>query len=112
MEVKVAYPEKLDKRSIYKMVKSAEVQKMIDAAGSELAVVAYVIYDDVDAKTGEVKEVVTIMTADGELFGTISQTFIREFKDIIDAFDGDVGNIKVITGTSKNNREYVTCSIA
>ena len=112
MEIKTVYPEKLDQRSVYKMVKSAEVQKMIDAAGSELEVVAYVIYDDMDNKTGETKEVVTIATADGELFGTISPTFIREFKDIINYFDGDAGNIKVISGTSKGGREFITCSVA
>ena len=112
MEIKTVYPEKLDKRSVYKMVKSAEVQKMTDAAGSELEVVAYVIYDDMDNKTGEIKEVVTIATADGELFGTISSTFIREFKDIINYFDGDAGNIKVISGTSKGGREFITCSVA
>lgn len=112
MDVKTVYPEKLDQRSIYKLVKSAEVHKMVDAAGSELEVVKYVIFDDTDSKTGEVKEVLTIETEDGEMFGTISPTFIREFKDIVKFFDGEVGNIKVITGTSKGGREFVTCSIA
>lgn len=112
MDVKTVYPEKLDQRSIYKLVKSAEVNKMIVAVGTEIEVVAYVIFDDIDSKTGEVKEVLTIETADGEMFGTISATFIREFKDIIKFFDGDVGNIKVISGTSKSGREFVTCSIA
>lgn len=113
MEVIKMYPENLGKRDTYRIMNSNETKKMLDAEGSELEVVAWVIYeDDPDAKTGEVKKVLSIQTADGEIFGTISPTFIKEFEKIADYFGEDVGNIKVITGTSKAGRTFVSCDVA
>ena len=65
-----------------------------------------------DRETGEIKEVIAIATPDGELFATISNTFREEFMDMVNYFGSDLGAIKVISGTSKAGRKYVTCSIA
>ena len=111
MELTKAFPAELDQRTIYKMMKSPDVKKMSDADGSVLEVAAWIVYTDADSRTGEVREVLTIQTTDGEMFGTVSGVFQREFKDITKFFGDDVGTIKVISGTSKAGRSFITCSV-
>lgn len=111
MEVIKKFPETMDARTSYKMMKSPDVKKMSDAEDSILEVKSWVKYTDVDAKTGEMKEILTLETVDGEMFGTVSETFKREFDDIVAFFGDDVGAIKVISGTSKAGRKFVTCTV-
>lgn len=111
MELIKKFPEELDQRTIYKMIKSPEVKKMSDAEDSILEVKSWVKYSDVDNKTGEVKEILTLETVDGEMFGTVSDTFKREFDDIVSFFGDDVGAIKIIGGTSKAGRKFITCTV-
>ena len=111
MELTKAFPAELDQRTIYKMMKSPDVKKMSDADGSVLEVAAWIVYTDTDSRTGEVREILTIQTTDGEMFGTVSGVFQREFKDINKFFGDDVGAIKVISGKSKAGRSFITCSV-
>lgn len=111
MELIKKFPEDLDQRAVYKMMKSPNVKKMSDADGSVLEVKAWIIYNDADVKTGEVREILTILTEDGELFGTVSGVFQREFKDIVKFFGEDVGAISVFSGKSKSGRNFITCSV-
>ena len=111
MELIKAFPEELDQRTIYKMMKSPDVNNMSDAEGSVLEVAAWIAYNDTDSGTGEIREILTILTTDGEMFGTVSGVFQREFKDITKFFGDDVGAIKVISGKSKAGRIFITCSV-
>lgn len=111
MELIKAFPEELDQRTIYKMMKSPDVKKMSDAEGSVLEVAAWIAYNDTDSRTGEIRSILTILTTDGEMFGTVSGVFQREFMDITKFFGDDVGAIKVFSGKSKAGRNFITCSI-
>lgn len=111
MEVIRKYPESMNARTAYKMMKSPDVKKMSDAEDSILEVRSWIKYTDVDNKTGEIKEILTLETVDGEMFGTVSETFKREFEDIVSFFGDNVGEIKVIGGTSKSGRKYITCTV-
>lgn len=112
MEIIKKYPETMDARTAYKMMKSPDVKKMSEAESSILEVKSWLHYSDTDSKTGEIREILTIETVDGEMFGTVSETFKREFFDIVAFFGDDVGDIKVIGGTSKAGRNFITCSVA
>ena len=111
MELIKAFPQELDQRTIYKMMKSPDVKKMSDADGSVLDVAAWIAYTDADSRTGEVREILTIQTTDGELFATVSSVFQREFKDITKYFGDDVGMIKVTSGKSTAGRNFITYSV-
>lgn len=111
MELIKAFPAELDKRTVYKMMKSPEVKKMSDADGSVLEVAAWIVYSDTDSRTGETREILTIQTTDGEMFATVSGVFQREFKDITNHFGDDVGMIRVLSGKSKAGRAFLTCTI-
>ena len=110
MEIIKKYPESMDARMQYKLTKSPEIKKMSDCVDSILEVVAFLRYTDVD-KTGEIKDVLTVMTDDLEMIATTSPTFIREFDDIVEIFGPDFGTLKVVGGRSKNGRNFITCTI-
>lgn len=112
MEVINKFPEEMDPRTAYRLMKSPECKKMLDAEGSVLQVQSWILYNSPDKDTGEIKEVLAIETPDGELFATISNTFKEEFMDMVQYFGANLGSIKVIAGTSKAGRKYITCSIA
>lgn len=103
------HPHDMSKRDAYKITRG-EAKKIKDIAGSVITPEMFALYEDTDLKTGELKKVLTII-ADGEKFGTISPTFIREFMDAAEEFDGDIGPIKIVTGETKNGREYVTLEL-
>lgn len=110
MEVIKKHPEDMNKREEYKLMNSNETKKMSDAEGSVLNPKAWVLYEDT-TPTGEIKKVITLITEDGEIFGTISESFINAFERIVDFFGGEIGEIKVVSGTSKAGRTYITCDI-
>ena len=112
MEVIKKFPEDMDPKTAYKLMKSPEVKKMSEAEGSILEIDSWIYYNSPDRETGEIKEVIAVATPDGELFATISNTFKEEFMDMVNYFGSDLGDIKVIAGTSKAGRKYITCSIA
>lgn len=104
------YPVDMDKRTAYRLTKANTVKKVSEIAGSVINPSAWILYEDQDEKTGELKTVLTIED-NGELFGTISKTFIKAFIDAADFFGDELGSVKVISGKSKAGREYVTCEI-
>lgn len=105
MEVIKKFPETMDARTQFKMMKSPEVKKMIDAEESILEVKSWVMFKDTDYT------VLTVETVDGEMFGTISETFMKAFDEIVSFFGDNVGSIKVISGNSKAGRKYITCTV-
>lgn len=102
-------------REKYAMTKSQLIGKMSEHKDEILTVENWCEYHDTDSK-GEVKKLLSIMTPDGIVLATVSETFQRDFSDILDVLtdnnEPETGfDIKVITGTSKNNREFVTCTL-
>jgi hypothetical protein len=112
MEVIKKFPEDMDARTAYKLMKSPAVKKISEAEGSVLQIQSWIQYNSTDRETGEVKEVLAIETPDGEMFATISKVFREEFLDMVEYFGPDLGAIEIIAGTSKAGRNYFTCSIA
>ena len=109
MEILKANKE-LDKKEIYFLTKSQDTLKMTEAADQELELSAWAIYKDHNSD-GEEVELFALRTVEGETYATNSQTFISAFRDILDVFDPEeVTKLKVMTGTSKNNRTYITCA--
>lgn len=106
------YPETLTNVQIYKLTMDSKGGKMSDAAGQILDIAAWALYEDADTKTGEMREVLSILTVQGDVVSTISATFKKDFLKMVDVFGEELKKIEVITGVSKNNRTYVTCAYA
>lgn len=111
MEVIKASGE-LTKQEIYFLTKAQDVLKMSDAAGSIFELTAWVIYTDKNSD-GEEVELFSMRTVDDETYATNSATFISAFRDILDVFEPEeIKKLKVMNGTSKNGRQFVTCAYA
>ena len=109
MEI-IAANKELTKEEIYFLTKSQEVRKMAEAADSTFDLKSWAIYLDHN-NDGEEVELFSMLTEDGEIFATNSPTFIRAFREILDIFDPEyIKRLKVMNGTSKNNRTFVTCA--
>lgn len=109
MEILVANKE-LTKEETYYLTKAQDTQKMTEAVDSTVDIIAWVLYTDKNSD-GEEGELFSMLTDDGVTYATNSQTFIGAIRDMLDIFEpAEIKRLKIFTGTSKNNRTFVTCS--
>ena len=104
------YPENINKRDMYKLTQNSSVQKLSAIAGSTITPEQWVLYEDADIKSGEMRKVLVI-AADGETFATVSRTFIDSFEKAVDNLGEDLGQIMIASGTSKAGRDYINCEV-
>ena len=99
----------LDERQIFKLTRG-DCQKMKDCVGVQFDVAEYVLYTDTDKKTGEERELLILVTPEGESYGTNSATVIKTFLDMLDTFTLPISDI-VITKkrNDRSGRDY--CNI-
>lgn len=100
------------KKEQYLMTLAPNIGRVKDIVGAKLEITKAVLFDDID-KEGEIHELLTIMTTEGEIYATNSRTFRKSFNDIAGIFIEDNDNvclfIEVIRGKSKSDREFVDC---
>lgn len=95
----------------YHLTMSPAVQKMKDAVSQVIEVKAYCLYKDINSKDEE-QTILSIVTPENEVFATNSPTFIEDFQKMQAMFaecGEEVHAVKVMTGTSKAGREFITC---
>lgn len=104
----------------YRYSQGAENIKLKDVAGEKLTVKNYstMLQKEIDEETGEVREekvLLAIEDMDGRVYVTNSGTAREAFTNIVDFLSDDgitTGyDIKVVTGKSKNDREFVTVTL-
>lgn len=105
-------PETLTNKQRYLLTMSNRAQKMSDCEEQIVEIAAWALYEDQDSKTGEMKEILSILTADGDVLATISPTFKKDFLNMVDAFGDELQKIRIVAGNSKNGRKYITCEYA
>ena len=108
MAIITMYPENMDKKQKYDLMTSPKIRKISECRGQTLDVVAFMIRDEAN-QDGEIREILAIQTAEGDLFATNSLTFIREFKKIIDCTEPPF-SAEVVDGVSRAGRHFVTCA--
>ena len=87
MDVKILETSgKLSAVEEYTLTMAAGNKKMQDHQDETIEPVTWALYTDTDEKTGEVKEVLSIKTADGDVLGTVSKTFKRDFFSMLSFF--------------------------
>lgn len=109
-----------NKKLIYKLTSSPEVQKMSTIDDGRIDVTHYCFYTDQKERNGEVStvQVLALMTRQGEIFGTNSATVQAEFTRVLDLFEEDLEveggyiPLHIFKGVSKNNRTFLTCAYA
>jgi len=106
--------KELSTQERYFLTMAPGVQKMKDAVTQTIEVAAFCLYEDVNSKD-EQQTILSISTPENEVFATNSPTFIEDFFKMQDLFNecGEtVKAVKVISGTSKAGREFITCVYA
>ena len=110
MNITAKNPESMDKKTLYMLTKSPEVESLKNIPdNAQFTVSAFVAYEDTNSR-GEKVEILSLMTDNGAL-ACQSETFKEQFYDIEDIFGLPV-TIKKLSGTTKAGREYITCDYA
>lgn len=99
----------------YQLTMSPKIQRIKDCVGQRFEVAKWCVYEDIDKKSGDTKEILSMMSPEGEVFATNSDTFKNDFKDILSLLEsagmaGTVFSLEVITGKSKAGRDFFTCA--
>lgn len=104
----------------YRYSQGAENIKLKDVAGEKITVKNYatMLQKSINEESGEVadeKILLAIEDADGKVYVTNSATAREAFTNIVEFLSDDnvtTGfEIKVVTGKSKNDREFVTVTL-
>ena len=70
-------------------------------------------YDDENNDENDIpqidKRILIVFADDGEVYGTVSDTFIRQFIDCVGLFGDDFKAFSVETATSKGGRDFIKC---
>lgn len=112
MKIIKTYPEELSNKKLYDLTLSPMIRKMSENEGAVLEVAAYCFYEDEDSD-GNSRQLLSVLTPEGDSFATNSTTFREDFQRLIDLFGPDgVTAIEVISGTSKAGRRFITCAYA
>lgn len=105
----------LTKVERYRLTLSPEICSLQNVADDEpIKVSAYCEFEDVNEETGEVAELLGILSDDGHSYVTQSKTFKESFKNIADIFadDEEMFSIRKISGKTKGGRDYINCVLA
>ena len=109
MEIK-EQSRQFSKPETYKLTRGQSINCK-DAIGTSFEPTGYMIYEEENSK-GELVEILAVISKQGNVYSTMSATFKREFKYLWDLMDGDEFTLAVIGGVTKNNRDYVSCTLA
>lgn len=94
----------LSKADVYKLVHSNASRNVSDKADEDISLNIWALCEEDD------KRVLSIMDTAGAVYGTISETFIKAFIDMVEYFDPEPVNvIHVVPGVSNNGRKFITC---
>lgn len=98
---------------VYNMTKSHKLNTLKNLEnGAELEVAGFMEWEDTNKETGETTELLSLLTTDGATYVTQSDTFKRDFFDIVEIFDNEFPiTIEHGIGKSKAGREYHYCVV-
>lgn len=98
---------------VYNMTKSHKLNTLKNLEnGAKIEVAGFMEWEDVNEETGEPTELMSLLTADGATYVTQSNTFKRDFFDIVEIFNHEFPiTIEHGIGKSKAGREYHYCAV-
>lgn len=102
----------LTDRQVFTITHGSGLVNVKDCDGRTFDVVEYILYADTDRKTGDARELLAIVTNDGDILCTNSATVISTFRDIREQFALPVENVQIMSGVSKNGRTFYDLVLA
>ena len=92
------------------MLSNAPSAKMSEKVGSEITMAKWVVYST--DSNGVDRTVLAVITDEGEIYATISETLVSSFLNAEQYFTENglpFERIKVFDGKSKNGRTFIDC---
>ena len=114
--------ENMTAKESYNLTMNSETKKLSEQVGSRIEIAMYCKFlDTKDEKQddGSVvqkdEKIFSILTPDGEVLATNSETLMRDFDRIVALYE-ECGEklpaIEIIDGQSKKGRTFITCKVA
>lgn len=108
VEIKVESRE-FNKIEKYLMTQSPAIKSLKTIPDeTSIRVAGYMVFDDVK-DTGEVSEILSIITPDNEVFSGQSATFKRSLTDIACLMGNDPFSVIKTSGKTKAGRDFINC---
>lgn len=99
-----------DNVETYLMTISPAIKSMKDVAdGTVIRVDGYMFFEDVKENTGEISEIMSVITPEKEVYSCQSQTFKRSLTDIHSIMGEKKFSIVKTSGVTKAGRDYINC---
>lgn len=94
----------------YLMTTSPDITSMKNLAdGEKIVVDGFLTFDDVKDKTGEIIEVLSVITPEKKVYSCQSATFKRSIADINEVMETTPFTIIKISGKTKAGRDFINC---
>lgn len=94
----------------YLMTISPSIVSMKDVDdGEHITVDGILTFEDVKENTGEVAEIMSIITPDKQVYSCQSATFKRSINDIYAIMKGKQFTVIKTSGKTKANRDFINC---
>ena len=105
--------KEFSKLEVYNMTKSHNLKTLKELEnGAKIEVAGVMEWEDTNDETGEVTSLVSILDTDGMAYVTQSDTFKRDFLDIVEIFEHKFPiTIEHGIDKSKAGREYHYCTV-
>lgn len=101
----------LNSQELYLLTMSPKSESVKNHVGERIDVSAWLLFEDVDKKSGEVHSVLSVLTPENDVLSSISPTFQEDFMNMAELFHNDFA-FEIISGKSKAGREFITCALA
>ena len=99
-----------NKREVYLMTISPAITSVKDLPdGTKIAVAGTLKFEDVKEDTGELVNVLSIITPDNKVYSCQSATFKRSISDIAKIMDGEPFTVIKTSGKTRAGRDFVNC---
>lgn len=94
----------------YLMTIAPSIVSMKDVEdGERITVDGVLMFEDVKEDTGEISEIMSIITPEKQVYSCQSGTFKRSIRDISDIMKDKTFTVIKISGKTKSNRDYINC---
>ena len=94
----------------YLMTIAPDITSLKDVPdGEKIVVDGYLVFDDVKEKTGEVVDLLSIITPEKKVYSCQSSTFKRSIRDIHEVMETTPFTIIKISGKTKAGRDFINC---
>ena len=77
--------------------------------GEHITVDGVLVFEDVKENTGEVVEIMSVITPEKQVYSCQSATFKRSINDISDIMNGKPFTVIKTSGKTKAGRDYINC---